>query len=332
MKPSNLLPIVLSAAALACSSEDSSKPSSKLPAPELSEVAGFDAANYELAEGLTLHEGKAYVGLAPTGEILEIDPSGTRKSYGHVPAGGNDGYTLGLAFDAHGDLFVLETRNSPDAKSPTPGVYRIPAGGGSTDTPFATHPDFGFPNGAAFDPLGNLLVTDSAAGRIFAVAPDGEVTTWKKAPELAGSDACPNELPFPIGANGIVATDKAVYVSNTANGSILKIDVDAQGKAGALGVVVQDCAWVGFDGIALDDDGSLIAAVNGAPGQLVRVSATGAVSVLAQSAPLDGPASVAIADDWNGTRQLLVTSSAFFSVGVAGSTPAPGLLAFGPLK
>jgi sugar lactone lactonase YvrE len=300
-------------------------------APSLQTVITTNASAYELAEGLAVRNGKAYIGLVPTGTILEIDQKGTRTDYGHVPAGGNNGYTLGLAFDSQGALYALQTLNAADAGAPTPGVYKIPAGGGTTTTPFATDPAFAFPNGAAFDAKGNLLVTDSAAGRVFSVTPQGVVSTWKQDAELAGSTTCNAPLPFPIGANGIALTPTAAFVSNTANGSIVKIAIDGTGNAGAVSIVVKDCKWVGFDGIALDSDGTLLAAINGAPGKLARVDTSGNVTVLASASPLDGPASVAFADGWNGGRYALITNSAFFGPSEDGGTPAPGLISFGPL-
>ena len=300
-------------------------------APSLQTVATTNASTYELAEGLAVRNGKAYIGLAPTGTVLEIDSKGNKTDYGHVPPGGNNGYTLGLVFGSQGELYVLQTLNVPDAGAPAPGVYKIPAGGGSATSPFATDPGFAFPNGGAFDAKGNLLVADSAAGRIFSVTPQGAVTTWKQDAELAGSTTCNAPLPFPIGANGIVFTSSAAYVSNTANGSILKIDVDGNGNAGAVSVVVKDCKYVGFDGIALDSDGTLLAAINGAPGKLARVTTGGNVTILASASPLDGPASVAFADGWNGGRYALITNSAFFGPSEDGGAPAPGLVSYGPL-
>jgi sugar lactone lactonase YvrE len=283
-------------------------------------VKALDAATYQLAEGLAVRDGNAYVGIAPAATILKIDPSGTASTFATLPAAD---YTLGLAFDQVANLFVLQSQANAGR------VVKL----GPTGTVVATYTDsaMAFPNSAALDARGALLVTDSAAGRIFEVASNGAVRTWKQDPELAGSNACNAPLPFPIGANGIVWTSGAAYVSNTANGSIVKIAVDANGEAGAVSVVVKDCKWVGFDGMARDKDGSFLVAINGAPGKLVRVTASGDVTVLASSSPLDGPASVAFADAWNGKRVALVTSSAFFSVGTDGGAPAPGLLAYGPL-
>jgi len=339
------IPLALSALILACSSnqgapaQDAAAPdvvtndaappndASDASAAALTSVIALDGSAYELAEGLAVRDGKAYVGLAPTGTILQIDSSGKRTDYGHVPAGGSDGYTLGLVFDAQGDLFVLETLNVPDAGAPVPGVYELPPGGGTSMAPFATDANFGFPNGGAFDAHGNLLVADSATGRVLSVTPAGVVSTWKADDTLAGSTACNAPLPFPIGANGIVLTPSAAYVTNTSKGSIVKIDVDGNGDAGAATTIVADCQYAGFDGIALDSDGTLLAAINGSPGKLARVTTSGAVTVLASSAPLDGPASVAFVDGWNGGRYALVTNSAFFDT----SSPKPGLLAYGPL-
>jgi sugar lactone lactonase YvrE len=298
----------------------------------LATVAAFDASKFELAEGLALRDGNAYVSLAPLGTIVKVTPAGVVTPYASVPAGYNDGYTLGLAFDAQGALFATQTKNSA-AATVTPGIYKIPAGGSATAvaTPFATDAAMTFPNGIAVGSAGDLLVTDSGSGIVFRVTTAGVVTRWKEAPELQGSPACPAPLPFPIGANGIVRSASEVFVTNTAKGSIVRIAVESDGSAGALTTVLADCKYVGLDGVARDTDGSLLVAQNGSPGRVLRVTTSGAVTVLHDGAPLDGPGSIAVASAWNGAHAALVTSTAFFSVGVDGGAPKPGLLALSPL-
>jgi hypothetical protein len=88
---------------------------------------------------------------------------------------------------------------------------------------------------------------------------------------------------------------------------------------------------VGLDGLERDADGSFLVAQNGSPGRVLRVTQAGVVSVLHEGAPLDGPGSIAIATSWNGQRAALVTSTAFFSVGVDGGAPRPGLVELAPL-
>lgn len=296
----------------------------------LSVVANFNAQAFELAEGLAFHKGSAYVGFAPLGKIQKVDPNGTVTPYASVPPGYTAGYTLGLVFDAQDNLYVLETKNDPDAGAQNPGIYKIPAGGGTSNAPFASDPQMVFPNGIALDAQGNSMVTDSATGILFKVTAGGQVSKWLQDPELSGSPACPAPLPFPIGANGIVVTPTEIFVSNTAKGSIVKIAVSG-GVPGQVSTIVKDCQWVGLDGIARDSkDGTLIAVQNGVGGKLLRITTSGSVSVLAQNDPLDGPGSITFAD-WNGSRALLVTNTAFFSVGVEGGAPKPGVLAYGPL-
>jgi sugar lactone lactonase YvrE len=295
-------------------------------------VTSFDATKFELAEGLALRNGDAYVSLAPLGSIVKVTPAGVVSPYGSVPPGYNDGYTLGLAFDAQGALFVAQTKNAP-AAAVTPGIFKIPAGGSAAavTTPFATDAAMTFPNGIAIGDQGDLLVTDSGSGIVFRVTAAGQVSRWKEAVELQGSPACPGNLPFPIGANGIVRTASEVFVTNTAKGSVVRIAVDANGSAGALTTVIADCKYLGLDGIARDADGSLVVAQNGSPGRVLRITSSGAVTVLHDGKPLDGPGSVVIADAWKGRRAALVTSTAFFSVGVDGGAPQPALLEIAPL-
>jgi hypothetical protein len=101
---------------------------------------------------------------------------------------------------------------------------------------------------------------------------------------------------------------------------------NADGTAGAVKSIVKDCKNVGFDGLARDTDGTFLIAQNGSPGKLVRVSAAGAITIIKDNLPLDGPASVAIGT-WKGARTALITNSAFFSIGADAGTPKPSLIA-----
>lgn len=103
----------------------------------------------------------------------------------------------------------------------------------------------------------------------------------------------------------------------------MRIAVAPDGSAGALTTIVADCKYVGLDGLVQDADGSFIVAQNGSPGRVLRITEAGAVTVLHDGTPLDGPGSVAIASAWNGARAARVTSTAFFSVGVDGGAPKP---------
>ncbi|HVY48529.1 MAG TPA: SMP-30/gluconolactonase/LRE family protein, partial [Minicystis sp.] len=224
--------------------------------------------------------------------------------------------------DSSGKLYGALVSFTADAE---PGVYVAPPAGGAA-TLFASHPSMTFPNGFVWNDDGALFVTDSGYGGVFRVTPDGTATPWIQDAALTGdATACggqPTDLT--IGANGIVKQGSALYVSSTNKGILAKVPIEANGSAGPLTVIANDCALAGIDGIALDDDGSIVAAVN-KQDKLVRVDpASGAVTELVSGGKLDFPASLAFAGHGQ-DRALYVTSFAYLSA-TTGGTPHPSLL------
>ncbi|MFO0639138.1 MAG: SMP-30/gluconolactonase/LRE family protein [Polyangiaceae bacterium] len=315
-----LLAISATLAACGAATVDPQPPEQGRGAATATIVHAFDAAAFELPEGLVVRDGRAYVGLAPLGRILETGSDGATRTYATIPPGGRDGYLTGLVFDAAGNLYAAATRNRPDASATMPGIYKIPPGGGAVTKLFASAPKMTFPNGLAFDDGGRLYVTDSAVGIVFRVAADGATEEWAKGAALEGSVACRSDLPFPMGANGIVFARGAAYVLNTSKGSLVKIPVLPDGRAGEPSAVFEDCGYVGLDGIARDTaDGTLYVAQNGLPGRVFSWSEGLGVRPLFDGAPLDGPASLEVGV-FGGDKRLLVTSAAFFS----SASPAGG--------
>ena len=256
-------------------------------------VATFVPQQGQLPEGLARRDGKTYVGFAPGAAIVEVDAAGTTTPFATVPStfGGSKGFTLGLAFDAAGQLYIAQASFDP---SVVPGIYRVPAGGGAATAPWASDPAMTFPNGLAFTASGQLFVADST-GAVFAIDTAGHVAVWKRDPLLVGDPhACPGVLPMPpIGANGIVVTATDVWVTNTDHGALVRIPIRADGSAGDATAVVSDCALAGADGIALGHDGAFVAAIN-AKDELVRITQSGSFRTLVAGPPLDFPASVVI--------------------------------------
>jgi hypothetical protein len=281
-------------------------------------VVRFDPSKGELPEGLALRDGNAFVSFAPLASIARVDAHGVVSHYADLPstAGGSKGFTLGLAFDRAGTLHVAQASFDP---SVAPGIYRVPVGGGTATTPWATHPAMTFPNGLAFDTSGALYVADSG-GAVFRATRDGHVTEWKRDPLLAyDGTACANAPPLPVGANGIVVTSAEVWVTNTSTGAIVRIPIGRDGRAGESRALVTDCALAGSDGLARADDGSLVVAVN-TGNTIARVRLNGSFSVIAQGAPLDFPASVVIEND-----AIWATNLAFLNAN-AGTNPQPSLV------
>src|SRR5262249_27605373 len=153
---------------------------------------------------------------------------------------------------------------------------------------------------------------DSAFGGLFKVTSDGTVTPWVSDPLLAGDPTSCGGMAtdLAIGANGIVISNGALFVSSTNKGILAKVSIQKVGSAGAVEVVAgPDCTLKGIDGIALDRDGSVLAAVNLA-NRVVRIDVTtGHVTSVIDGDPLDFPASVAIGGEGE-DRALYVTNFA----------------------
>jgi sugar lactone lactonase YvrE len=306
----------------------------------LSFVAQFSESASQLPEGLwatNAGTGTPIVSWAPLATLVTgpEDGGGAQTLLG--AASGT--LTAGITSDATGNLFVGvmaasaigDGTTSAASSTPAPGVYVVPADGGSPSlfSPGAsTTPPMNAANGLVF--VGdNPFVADSE-GAIYEIAPGGAATVWSSDPLLAQASAsspgCANDagaiVPLAIGANGI-AVDAAkanLYVTNTDFGRVLRFPITS-GGAGPVSTIVEDCSIAGADGIQVASDGSLIVAVN-AQNKIVRVTATGGLMVLAQGAPLQTPASIII----QGPKLLITNSTFFYAQPDGGTPPEPGLL------
>lgn len=280
-------------------------------------ITRFDAAKGQLPEGLAVNEEGAVVGIAGSGEVWKIGFNGQRTLLGNAPAPiPGKGFLTGLIFAPNGDVLAALASFSNEVQ---PGIYRIPRTGGTARL-FAKHPQMSFPNGLAYDSLGNLLVTDSA-GSIFEISEDGETKVVLADEKLKGDKTGRSSSYAPgarfgldIGVNGIAfGKNGLVYLANSDKGSLLKFRWDAQTRrAGPLEVLVQDGERLGgADGIALDERGDVIVALN-TKDALVRVDGRGRISSVPVTAKLDFPASIAIMPTGKNAA-VYVTNAGFLS-------------------
>jgi sugar lactone lactonase YvrE len=289
-------------------------------ASSLVTVTAFDPAVGQLPEGLALDaQGNLYVGFAPTGEIDKLTPTGAATPYAQLPnPQPTQGFLTGLVFGPQGDdLYAALASFDPE----THGIWRVRQGGSVVERFAALDPQT-LPNGLVFRG-DTLYVTDSFGGQVWAIDPQGSARIWKADPLLLG-DATVNPLGLSIGANGIALQGSFFYVANNDFGRIVRIPVNADGSAGATEMVADAPELLrGADGIVFDEAGQLYVAVNGSD-RLVAVTPEpgGAMTVLAEGAPLDFPASLAV----RGGDLYLTNFALLRAQAVVPGVPAPGVL------
>jgi sugar lactone lactonase YvrE len=327
--------LVLAFAAVGCASPhaESSSPRVEVAAdaelPPAAAAAGrlvaeFDVQAGELPEGLVFTSERALVGFAPTSRVAQVNlETGVLTAYGELPAPvPNQGFMTGLAAAPGGQIYAGLASFVPEVQA---GIYRIPNRGGPGEL-FAKDAALAFPNALTFDGQSALWVTDSGSGSVFRIDTEGNVLRWATGPELTGDkEACDAAGPgFPIGANGLVVEDDAVYVVNMDQATLVKIPRNAQGNAEAPEILAgPDCDTLGgADGLVRALDGGFLVAVN-RQNKLVHVNAEGSVKTVLRGAPLDFPATLAYSDN-----TLYVTNFALNNAS-QGKDAAPGLVRVG---
>ncbi|MCX2486774.1 gluconolaconase [Pedobacter sp. MR2016-24] len=120
-----------------------------------------------------------------------------------------------------------------------------------------------FANDLAFDAQNNAYVTDSFAGAIYKVSPDGKATVFAKDElfKTAGT-----------GLNGIVFhPDGYLIVDNSAKGQLFKVDLKNPKNVSRI---VTGQYFTGADGLLLTDKNTLTMVVNGGIDKIFQLSST----------------------------------------------------------
>ncbi|MFH1122167.1 MAG: hypothetical protein V1758_00745 [Pseudomonadota bacterium] len=269
-------------------------------------LAEFDAKKGELPEGVALDGDRIYVGMTPTRQVFRLTQGGGYELFASLPQmEPGKGLMTGMFVGPAHELYVNLVSTDPSVPG---GVYRVPAGGGA-GVLFATDPSMVFPNDLKFDADGSLFMTDSSAGAIWKITPEGQASLWLHHPLLAGDHTrCfPDQGGFDTGSNGIVlGLDGAVYIANSDQATLVRISRTARGEAGEPEIVAgPDCAALnGADGLVQDRDGTFYTVAHRS-NTVVKIVLGKPLQILAEGTPLDFPASIALKRDSEGFRAII---------------------------
>jgi hypothetical protein len=254
-------------------------------------VAAFDHAAGEIPENITFNpDGSVTLSMigVPAGKassLVRLSPSGQRTVLATTAMG--DGIT-GNARGKDGTVYYGVW--SSDASRA--GVWKLAPG--STPQRLAALPADGLPNGMALDPSGRILyVADSLKSTVWAVpVSGGPAKAWLTDPALAPvtSEA------VPFGANGLRFHKGAVWVSNLAQDSLLRIPVTTDGRPGRVHVVTKSIDGVD-DFTFLDERSDVVFAAQNAPDTVSVIYPDGQVKpVLTAADGLASPSATAVRD------------------------------------
>ncbi|HZX27025.1 MAG TPA: SMP-30/gluconolactonase/LRE family protein, partial [Telluria sp.] len=232
----------------------------------------------------------------PTLDIVAGQPSGQ----GYVDSmrnGARFSYPSGMRFDAAGNMYVADMRNSVIRRIGRDGTVSTVAGmvgiTGSADGR-GTAARFNYPGDVAVDAAGVLYVADSGNNTIRKIAVDGTVSTLAGAAGQSGAgDGGAADARF-NGPNGVVLDGQGnLYVADSWNSVIRRITPDGQvstlaGAAGSWGHADGTGAAAQFKNpasITIDGAGMLYVA----DGSTVRrITPAGVVTTIAGADGQDG--------------------------------------------
>ncbi len=267
--------------------------------------------------------GNTYVADRSNHRVRKIAPGGTITTVagtGQPGFSGNGGpATLawlrqpqGLAMDLAGNLFIADTFNNRVRKVSPSGVITNVAGtganGSSGDGGPANSATLSLPSGLAFDPAGNLFITD--VDRIRKVTPQGIISTYAGTGLSGysgdGGPATLAQLAHPLG----LAIDAAgnLFIADADNDRIRKVAVDGtittvagigvarsglRGFAGDGGSAV--VAMLHYpNGVAVDESGSIYIADTGNR-RIRKVDPAGTITTIAGTGDTGQPGDGALA-------------------------------------
>jgi len=258
-------------------------------------VAHFDIAAGQQPENITLEpDGTADVTFAPARQVARVTPRGQVTILATLPPATTGTASIGGIVRApDGSLYVNYAAGAET------GIWQVTPYGHARRV--VALPEVKAPNGLALDPRsGALFVTDSAVGAVWRAWPrTGRAERW-----ATGDQLLPGAFGF--GSNGIKVHNGSVWVSNTDQGTLLRIPVRNDGTAGRI---VEEARIPLLDDFAFTGAGDTVLVAQVGLDQVTLATPGGDQHVVLSAADgLSSPTSVAVRGS-----AVYVPSAGYFS-------------------
>ncbi|MEZ0091839.1 SMP-30/gluconolactonase/LRE family protein [Streptacidiphilus sp. EB129] len=251
----------------------------------------FDLAAGQQPENIALEpDGAVDLSMSVARQVVRLHPDGRQQVLAQLPPPADGGVhtpllgfplVAGLVRTDDGTLYFLYATGTADLT----GLWRLRPGG--TPERITALPADSLPNGLGLDPVqGEFYSADSALGTVWRMPISGGVATaWTVGPELAPRGT--------LGANGLKVHHGAVWVTNLALGTILRIPIRRDGAAGPF--ETRATGLPGIDDFAFIPHSNRIVAALDSQNKVAIVEPDGSyTAVLTGQDGLENPTSVAV--------------------------------------
>ena len=195
-------------------------------------------------------DGTLFIGSIGKGAIYRAAPGATKASVWIDKAAGKFSAITGVVADeANGKLWVCSTDLNRIGEPVSLKVFDLATGAAKGDYPFPESK--GLCNDIAIGKDGTAFITDTRPGRIFRLKPGAAtLEQWSADPRFEGVDG----IAFGPGGH--------VFVNNVATNLLFRIEMKADGSAGAITQVETSRPLEGPDGMRPTKDGRFLFAEN----------------------------------------------------------------------
>jgi sugar lactone lactonase YvrE len=263
-------------------------------------IAHFDIGALQQPENIKLEpDGSAVVTFNRARQVARVSTKGVVTILATLPApASGTALATGIVRTKDGALYVNYSAGVLSS------IWRIPPNGG-LPSQFVALPDVAALNGLAIDESGSsLYVTDSSKGAVWNISlrpgMAGAVTLWAQGAQLQPTASSA------IASNGIKVHNGAVWLSNTAQGTLMSIPINEDGTAGTI--TTKATGLTAIDDFAFTGSGDVVAAQNFVSEVSIVHQDGTHVTVLTSSDGLSNPTSIAIRGS-----TVYVASGAYFT-------------------